>query len=92
MNNMAIWIVIGICVVYFLIFVLMQNNKKKQFQLQQKKSEEFRQNLKSGDYVITMSGIYGHINSIDGNKVSLEVAKGVYITMDIQSIMGKLNK
>ena len=48
-------------------------------QRQRKKVQAMLQALKSGDKVITSSGIYGTVNGIDGDTVILKVADQVKI-------------
>ena len=48
-------------------------------QRQRKKVQAMLQALKSGDKVITSSGIYGTVNGIDGDAVILKVADQVKI-------------
>lgn len=91
-NNMTIWIMVGLFVIYIIIFIVLQNKKKKDFENHQAKLEVFRNKLKRGDKVITLSGIYGKVTSINGTIVSVEISDGVCINMDIQSIMGVLEK
>jgi preprotein translocase subunit YajC len=52
-------------VFYFLLFLPMQRQKKKQAQM--------LADLKSGDIVVTSSGITGTITAIDGDTVILRV-------------------
>lgn len=53
-------------------------------QQRQKKIQEFRNQLKVGQEVITSGGIYGKITYIDPNNsiVNLEIASGVRIRVD----------
>lgn len=53
-------------------------------QQRQKKIQEFRNQLKVGQEVITSGGIYGKITYIDANNsiVNLEIANGVRIRVD----------
>ena len=48
-------------------------------QRQRKKVQAMLQALKSGDKIITSSGIYGTVNGIDGDTVILKVADQVKI-------------
>lgn len=91
-NNIAIWLMVGLFVVYIIIFIVVQNKRKKDFESHQAKLEEFRKKLKRGDKVITLSGIYGKVTGINGTIVSVEISDGVCVNMDIQSIMGILEK
>jgi len=55
-------------------------------QKKQKKINAFRDNLKNGDKVMTAGGIYGKIRDIKDNAVILEIADGVRIKIDKNSI------
>ena len=56
---------------------------------QQKKQKEimtFRNNLTIGQEVVTAGGIYGKIKELDVTTVTLEIASGVKIKIDRNSI------
>jgi preprotein translocase subunit YajC len=55
---------------------------------QQKKVQEFVDNLKVNDKVITTSGIYGQIMKLDDQSVQLQVADKVNIKVAKASIGG----
>jgi preprotein translocase subunit YajC len=55
---------------------------------QQKKVQEFVDNLKVNDKVITTSGIYGQIMKLDDQSVQLQVADKVSIKVAKASIGG----
>ncbi|MDD4609288.1 MAG: preprotein translocase subunit YajC [Bacteroidaceae bacterium] len=66
-------------IMYF--FMIRPQNKK------QKAITRFRQSLEVGQEVITAGGIFGKVKSIsDDNKVTLEIAAGVKITIDKNSV------
>ena len=52
----------------------------------QKEIANFRKNLEVGQEVITAGGIYGKIKEIEDSTVVLEVASGVKIKIDRNSI------
>lgn len=57
---------------------------------QQKRAKEHRQmleNLKRGDKVITVGGIYGVVESINPNTVVLKIAENVKVKFSKQSIV-----
>lgn len=61
---------------------------------QQKRAKEHRQligNLKRGDNVITSSGIFGRIVDIDGNAMTLEIAKGTQVKILKTYVSGLAN-
>ncbi len=65
-------------IMYF--FMIRPQNKK------QKEIANLRKNLEVGQEVITAAGIYGKIKEIEDSTVVLEVASGVKIKIDRNSI------
>ena len=65
-----------------LIFVVMWLFMIRPQQKRQKELNNFRDNLKKGDKVVTVGGIYGTIVEVDDNKVMLEIDKDVKIKVD----------
>lgn len=60
---------------------------------QQKRAKAHRElvtNLKRGDSVITSSGIYGRIIDIDGNVMTLEIAKNTHVKV-LKSYVGGIS-
>jgi preprotein translocase subunit YajC len=64
-------------------FIILLPSKRKQ-----QKVQEFLENLKENDRVITTSGIYGQIARINGDKVQLQVADKVRIDVSKAAIGG----
>ena len=64
-------------------FIVIVPNKR-----QQKKVQEFVDNLKVNDKIITTSGIYGQITKLDDQSVQLQVADKVNIKVAKASIGG----
>jgi preprotein translocase subunit YajC len=64
-------------------FVILLPGKKKQ-----QKVQEFLDNLKENDRVITTGGIYGQIARINGDKVQLQIADKVRIDVSKAAIGG----
>lgn len=79
--NSQMFLMVGMMVVFFLFIILPQMRR-------QKKEKQFRENLKNGDKVITISGLYGKISSLDDKTVLLEVSEGVKIKVERGSIRG----
>ena len=73
-----IMIVMIIAIFYF--FMIAPQQKK------QKKINAFRDSLRNGDKVMTAGGIYGRVREIKDNAVILEIADGVRIKIDKNSI------
>jgi len=57
-------------------FLLIRPQQKKQ-----KEMRELLKNLKRGDRILTGGGIYGRIDSLTDDKVNVEIAPGVVITV-----------
>ena len=64
-------------------FVILLPGKKKQ-----QKVQEFLDNLKENDRIITTGGIYGQIARINGDKVQLQIADKVRIDVSKAAIGG----
>src|SRR6266540_4397160 len=64
-------------------FVILLTGKKKQ-----QKVQEFLENLKENDRIITTSGIYGQIAKLNGDRVQLQIADKVRIDVSKAAIGG----
>jgi len=64
-------------------FVILLPGKKKQ-----QKVQEFLDNLKENDKIVTTSGIYGQIARINGDRVQLQIADKVRIDVSRAAIGG----
>jgi preprotein translocase subunit YajC len=64
-------------------FIILLPSKKKQ-----QKVQEFLDNLKENDKVITTSGFYGQITRINGDRVQLQIADTVRIDLSLSAIGG----
>lgn len=69
-------------IMYF--FMIRPQNKK------QKEIMNFRKNLEVGQSVVTAGGIYGKIKELEDNVVMLEIAAGVKIRIDRNSIFADM--
>ena len=76
--SMIIMMVAIFAIMYF--FMIRPQQKK------QKEIMNFRNNLTIGQEVVTAGGIYGKIQELDVTTVTLEIAPGVKIKMDRNSI------
>lgn len=63
---------LGMLVLFYFLLIRPQQKRAKQH-------KQMVESLKRGDSVITSSGIYGRIQSVDGNVLTIEIAKGVQI-------------
>ncbi|NLW25520.1 MAG: preprotein translocase subunit YajC [Clostridia bacterium] len=62
---------------FALLYFLMIRPQQKQ----QKKRREMLDNLRKGDDIVTIGGIYGVIKALRDDKVVIEIAKGVNVTV-----------
>lgn len=74
-----------IFVVFYFLLIRPQQKQAKQHQ-------QFLSELKKGARVLTKGGIHGLITDIDGNVLSLEIAKDVVIKVSRDAIAGAINK
>jgi len=72
--------VLILAIFYFII--LLPSRRRQQ------KVQEFLENLKENDRVITTSGIYGQIAKINGDRVQLQVAEKVRLEVSKAAIGG----
>ena len=68
-------------------FIILLPGKRKQ-----QKVQEFLDNLKENDRVVTTSGIFGQITRINGDKVQLQIADKVRIDVSKAAIGGLQGK
>ena len=73
------WVAIGLIFWFF----IMRPQKKRQQEIQ-----KFRNSIAVGSKVVTAGGIHGEVRAIDEveNTLSIEVAKGVCISVDRNSV------
>lgn len=76
-----IWFVVLIGVFYFFLIRPQQTRTKKH--------KELVSELKVGDQVVTIGGIYGTIRTIKEKEIVLEIANGVRITVAKNAISRK---
>ena len=76
-TTVIFWVLL-IVVIYF--FMIRPASKRS------KEARKFKESLKKGSKVITAGGIYGIIDEINETYVLLEIANGVRIKIDINSI------
>jgi len=82
--SMIIMMVAIFAIMYF--FVIRPQQKK------QKEIMNFRNNLTVGQEVVTAGGIYGKIKELDVTTVTLEIASGVKIKIDRNSIYANIQQ
>ncbi len=76
---MSLIMIVALIAIFYFFMVAPQQKK-------QKKINAFRDSLKNGDKVMTAGGIYGRIREVKDNTVILEIADGVRIKIDKNSI------
>jgi len=76
----AFWIMILLMFVVMWLFMIRPQRK------QQKEQENFRNNLKKGDKVVTIGGIYGTVAEVDETTVLIKVDGDVKLRMAKSSI------
>jgi preprotein translocase subunit YajC len=76
------FVVIAAMIGFFYFFIILPQQKR------QKKEREFQNNLKIGDMVITIGGIYGKVVSLEEKHIFLEIADNTHIKVSRQAIRG----
>jgi preprotein translocase subunit YajC len=74
-------------IMMLLIFVVMYFFMIRPQQKKQKELAKFRENLKKGDKVITLGGIYGTITDVRETTLLIEVDSNVKIKVDKSSVV-----
>lgn len=84
------FILLGAIMVVFYFFMIRPQQKK------QKDQKKYREDLKVGDDVVTIGGLYGKIAQVSEDTIVLDVDRGVKLTFTKDSISmeasQKLNK
>lgn len=73
-------LMIVLLVVIFYFFMIRPQQKR------QKEITKFRQGVQEGDRVVTAGGIYGKVRRIKEKSFVIEIANGVNITIDKNSV------
>lgn len=60
-------------------------------QKEQQKHRDMVKNLRKGDEVVTVGGLYGRIMSLDGEKVSLKISSDVKVDVERSKVVRVLN-
>ncbi|SFG24793.1 preprotein translocase subunit YajC [Prevotella sp. KH2C16] len=84
----------GLLIMMIAVFAIMWFFMIRPQQKQQKKIREFQNSLAEGTSVVTGGGIYGTVKHIDiaANKVEIEIARGVVITVNRSSVYADANQ
>ena len=83
-SSMAPMILFLVLIFAMMYFLMIRPQRKKQ-----KEHEEMESELKRGDKVVTLGGIYGRIDSVSDISVVLKVESGATIRVAKKSIAGK---
>ena len=75
---------LGMLVLFYFLLIRPQQKKAKQH-------KAMTDSLKRGDSVITSSGIFGRITAVEGNIVTVEIAKGTAIRILKSAVGGIAN-
>jgi preprotein translocase subunit YajC len=79
-NPMFQYIIFGGIIVVFYFFMIRPQQKKA------KDQKKFIEEVKKGDYVITIGGAHGYVAELDGDTFILEVEKGGRIRFNKSAI------
>jgi len=80
-NPASFYIMMLLIIVVFYFFMIRPQVRK------QKEMRNFRAALKKGDKVITTGGIYGKINNISENIITIDVGNNVILKVDKNAIL-----
>jgi preprotein translocase subunit YajC len=80
-NQFSFFIMMALMIVVFYFFMIRPQMKR------QKEMRTFRDSLQKGDKVITTGGIYGKINNIAENIITIDVGNNVIIKVDKSAIL-----
>lgn len=79
-SGISILMIVALIAIFYFFMIRPQSKKQKEM-------KKFRENMKSGDKVITAGGIHGRVREIKKNGTAvLEIAEGVKITIDTTMI------
>ena len=73
--------ILAIGLVFYFIVIAPANKQRK-------KTQEMLSSLKKGDRVLTTGGIYGTIQSVEGDSVHLKIAENVKIKVARSAVSG----
>jgi preprotein translocase subunit YajC len=78
--NYGQYILFGGMIVIFYFFMIRPQQKKA------KEQKKFTEEIKKGDYVVTIGGAHGHVAELEGDTFVLEVEKGGRIRFNKSAI------
>src|SRR4030042_5501901 len=80
-NPWSTFIPLLLIMVIFYFFLIRPQMKR------QKELKNFRDSLKKGDRIITAGGIYGRINNISDNVITIDVGNNVLLKIDKSAVL-----
>src|SRR5262245_44235646 len=80
------FIFFGAIILVFYFFLMLPQQKKA------KDSKKFTEEIKKGDYVVTIGGAHGHVAELEGDTFILEVEKGGRIRFNKSAISMEATK
>ena len=84
--GMAQIFVFGAIILVFYFFMIRPQQKKA------KDAKKFSEEIKKGDYVVTIGGAHGHVAELEGDTFILEVEKGMRIRFNKSAISMEATK
>ena len=75
-SGYSMLIFLGLMILVFYFFMIRPQQKK------QKQVQQFRENLKKGDKVVTIGGIHGKITDVQEGTFTIEIADNVKVTIE----------
>ncbi len=79
-NNWSMLIMFGLMAVIFYFFMIRPQQKKA------KDQKKFIDDIKKGDYVVTIGGAHGHVAELEGETFILEIERGGRIRFNKSAI------
>jgi preprotein translocase subunit YajC len=80
-NPLISFLPLLLIILVFYFFMIRPQMKK------QKDLRNFRESIKKGDKIVTTGGIYGKINDISGQVVTIDVGNNVHIKVDKNAVL-----
>ncbi len=71
---------LAIIVVFYFFMIRPQVRRQKEI-------KNFRESLKKGDKIITTGGIYGKINNISDNVITVDIGNNIIIKVDKSAVL-----
>ncbi|MCK6616954.1 MAG: preprotein translocase subunit YajC [Cyclobacteriaceae bacterium] len=79
-SNYSFYIMMGLMILIFYFFMIRPQQKKA------KEQKKFIDEIKKGDYVVTIGGAHGRVAELEGDTFILEVEKGGRIRFNKSAI------